>query len=139
LCITAKLARQWQIRVLSAARDVTVAAAHVRFAPKATVEPSHCNPPLRAISGCDQSQQGRPLFDHLVGKREQRLRDFEAERLSGLEVDGEFVLGRRLYWQVSRLLALEDTIDIADGAPVLIDKIRAYDIKPPRLTKKRSK
>jgi hypothetical protein len=67
------------------------------------------------------------------------LRDFEAERLSGLEVDGEFVLGRRLYWQVSRLLALEDTIDIADGAPVLIDKIRAYDIKPPRLTKKRSK
>jgi hypothetical protein len=30
---------------------------HVRFAPKAAVEPSHCNPPLCAKSGCEQSQQ----------------------------------------------------------------------------------
>ena len=30
----------------------------------------------------------------------------EAERFGGLEVDGRFVLGRRLYRQVRRLLAL---------------------------------
>ena len=28
-----------------------------------------------ANSGCEQSQQGSPLFDHLVGEREQLQRD----------------------------------------------------------------
>ena len=36
----------------------------------------------------------------------------------------QFVLGRRLHRQVGRLLALEDAIDVAGGAPVLIDVIR---------------
>ena len=34
------------------------------------------------------------------------------------------VLGRRLHRQVGRLLALEDAIDVAGGAPVLVDRIR---------------
>jgi hypothetical protein len=34
------------------------------------------------------------------------------ERPGGLEVDDQFVLGRRLDWQVGWLLALEDAIDI---------------------------
>jgi hypothetical protein len=42
---------------------------HVRFASKAAAEPSHCNPPLCAKSGCEQSQQ-ELLFDHLVGDGE---------------------------------------------------------------------
>ena len=33
------------------------------------------------------------------------------------------VLGRRLHRQVGRLLALEDAIDIAGRAPVLVDEI----------------
>jgi hypothetical protein len=37
--------------VMSAGRDPTVAAAHVRFAPKATGLLHHINPPLRAKSG----------------------------------------------------------------------------------------
>ena len=47
----------------------------------------------------------------------------EAERLGGLEIDHQFVLGRRLHRQVGRLLALEDAIDISGRAPVLVDEI----------------
>src|SRR5262249_408095 len=43
-------------------------------------------------------------------------RDLEANRLCGLEVDHQIVLGRRLYRQIGRLLALEDPVDIASGA-----------------------
>ena len=34
------------------------------------------------------------LFDHLVGAREQRRRNFEAERPGGPKIDEEFELGR---------------------------------------------
>ena len=51
-------------------------------------------------------------------------RHVEAERLGGLEVDHQLVLGRRLHRQVGRLLALEDAVDVAGRAPVLVDEIR---------------
>ena len=51
-------------------------------------------------------------------------RHVDAKCLGGLEIDHQFVLGRRLYRQVGWLLALEDAIDIASGAAVLVDKIR---------------
>jgi hypothetical protein len=35
------------------------------------------------------------LFGHLVGQRQQLVRDFEAQRLRGLEVDHELELGRQ--------------------------------------------
>src|SRR5215467_2858314 len=42
-------------------------------------------------------------FNHLVGAGEQRWRHVEAERLGGLKVDHQLVLGRRLHRQVGRL------------------------------------
>src|SRR5215471_2110031 len=55
-------------------------------------------------------------FDHLVGAREQRLRHGEAQRLRGLEVDDEFILGRRLHRQVGQLLASENAMDVASSS-----------------------
>ena len=49
--------------------------------------------------------------------------DRQPERLGSLEIDHQFVLGRRLYRKNSRLLAIEDAIDISGRAPILVDKI----------------
>src|SRR5204863_6091452 len=55
-----------------------------------------------------RSGHSRPLFDHLVGAGEQRLRHGEAERLGGLHIDDELELGRLLDGQVGRLRPRED-------------------------------
>jgi hypothetical protein len=59
-----------------------------------------------AISGRKQSQQTNSLLNHLVGAREQRLRNVEAERLGCLEIYCQFELGRMLDRQVGGLVTL---------------------------------
>jgi hypothetical protein len=43
------------------------------------------------------SAANRGLFDHLVGQREQRRRNFKPERFGGLQIDDELELGRLHY------------------------------------------
>jgi len=84
--------------------DMCSALGYVRFGPRADI---------------------RFLFDHVVGLRKQRWWDRYAERLGRLEIDHQFVLGRCLHRKIGRLLALENTIDVARGTTVLIDRIGA--------------
>jgi hypothetical protein len=66
-----------------------------------------------------------PLFDHLVGALEKRLRDFQPERLGSLEVDHQLEFGRCLQWQVGRLLAAQDAVDVAPRTAIWIKQILA--------------
>src|SRR5262245_65806898 len=77
-------------RVMSAPDDPGDPAAYVRFAPIATELPCRSNPPLRARSGCEQSQQIASLFDHLVGSYEQAGRYRQAQRFRRPEIDNGF-------------------------------------------------
>src|SRR5205823_7276669 len=67
-----------------------------------------------------EARAGRDAsLDDLVGAGEERLRHGQAQRLGGLQVDDQLELGRLLYRQVGRLLALEDlpgvSADLAEG------------------------
>jgi hypothetical protein len=53
------------------------------------------------------SHAATPL-DHLIGGRQQRFRDGEAERLGGLEVNGQLDFYGLLYRQIGRFIALEN-------------------------------
>src|SRR5262245_11277926 len=75
------------------------------------------------MSAMGQKRTSAILFNQFVGAAEHRLRHGDAKRLRGLEVDNQFIFGRRLNRDVGWLLALEDAVDIAGSAPALIDVI----------------
>ena len=65
----------------------------------------------------------RRLFDHFIGAREDGRRDYETHCFCGFEIDYQRVLVRCLHRKLGRLLALEDAIDVARGAPIEIDRV----------------
>jgi hypothetical protein len=83
--------------------------------------------PRTAVVGQVQTpapQQQHHLFDDLVGASKKQLRHGDTERLGGLEVDDEGVLGPLLYRQVTGFCTLEDAIDLTCCLPVVRRKPR---------------
>jgi hypothetical protein len=86
----------------------------------------------RAMSDQKASQQKGILFHHVVGATEQRGGHADTKCLRGRKVDREFILVRGLHWQISRSLALQNTINIAGRAPILVDCVIAKRDQAPR-------
>lgn len=77
------------------------------------------------------SRQARQLFDYLVRACDQCRWQVEPQRLGGLEVDHQLVLGRCLYWHVGGFLALQDAINITRCAPGRLNRVRAIRDQAP--------
>src|SRR5258706_13548121 len=80
------------------------------FHPQNRTSPSR---PMMSVS-C-QYRKWQKLFNYFVGGRKQCWWHIEAERFRSLKIDDELELGRLFNWQIGRLLALEDFIDIHCG------------------------
>jgi hypothetical protein len=59
------------------------------------------------------------------------LRHRKAERLGGLEVDDHLELGRKLYWEIARVCAAQDAIDIGGSATKVSTASGPKESKPP--------
>ena len=59
--------------------------------------------------------RGGASFDHLVGGYKERIWHREVECLGGFEVDDKSVHRWLLKWQIARLLAAQNTVDVGSG------------------------
>src|SRR5258707_13280160 len=67
-----------------------------------------------------RKRAGVRLFDHLVGAAEDRLRNHEAERLRGFQVNEQLDFGGLLNRQVGRVLSLEDSAGVDAGQMICV-------------------
>jgi hypothetical protein len=63
-------------------------------------------------------------FDHLVGAREQRERNFEAESSCGLEINAERKLSWLFDWQIAWFRTLQNLIDMRRRPPEQVGDAR---------------
>src|SRR5262249_20519165 len=71
-------------------------------------------------------------LDHLVGEREQPVRNLEAERLGGLEVDAQLDFRGLYHRQVGRLFTLEKATGVKSDLSVLLCQADSVTDEPSR-------
>src|SRR6516165_4042739 len=83
--------------------------------------------------------RGVRSFDHLVGAREQRRRNFQSERPRCAGVDHQLELRRPLDWEVAGLLALEDAGGVDAEQAITLVRICCIAHEPPAAANSRRK
>src|SRR5690349_9974547 len=66
-----------------------------------------------------------PSFDHPVRTRQDRLRNLDAERFGGLEIDHQLDTRRQLDRKIGGLGALGDLVDVGRELPVRVPQVGA--------------
>src|SRR5215467_6164168 len=69
-------------------------------------------------------------LNHLVGALLEKPRHVQSECLGGLEVDHQLEFERRLHGKFARLRPAQNTIRIARGAAVVVNKVDAVGEQP---------
>src|SRR5215471_17979862 len=76
-------------------------------------------------------QQKAPLFEHLIGEREQLIRHGKGNRLRSLGVDHKLELSWLLHGQLGGGPTLQNHVDVLGGATVKCRRSTPYEINPP--------
>src|SRR5262245_18933927 len=76
-------------------------------------------------------------LNHLISSQQQRWRNREAERLSGLEVDDEVEPGGMFDWEISGFGTLKDLCHVGSGVSIEIREIRSEAHEAARLRPRR--
>src|SRR5215471_2294234 len=80
----------------------------------------------RAPVRCSVMLGSRPsLLNNLIGPQQQRLRDGEAKRLGGLEIDNQLELGGLLDGEIGRLRAFQNLVHVDRRATKHVAEIGA--------------
>jgi hypothetical protein len=72
-------------------------------------------------------------FDHLVGEREPPVRNLEAERLCGRQIDDEIELSRLFNWQVRGFDTAQNFVDEFGSSAEKVGKVRSIGRQTARL------
>src|SRR5215475_13248959 len=82
------------------------------------------------MSAEGQKRTDATSFDHLICSSEHGGRDGEANGFRGFQIHNQFVLSRLLHWQVGRLFALQNTVNVASSAFVLRKNVHGIAHQP---------
>src|SRR5262245_63301877 len=74
---------------------------------------------IAILPSCD------PLLDHLVGQKQERIRERQSDSLDGFKIDDQLVTRGQLNWQIAWPFAFENPAHQSRGLPIHIREVRS--------------